>query len=120
MARAIERALRRVRRRRRGLREPPAAGRLTVLPSDVFLVSYYHYLVKMRNIPPGYDLARFADSFLAGGLDEFGRWGDHVTGWLDAREGGEDFVLLRYEDLMQAPRDALVAALGLIGSDASA
>jgi hypothetical protein len=87
-------------------------------PADV-AVSYYHYLVKMRNIAPGFELARFVDSFLTGGLDEFGRWGEHVTSWLDAREGDEDFVLLRYEDVLEAPRDALVAALGLIGADVS-
>jgi hypothetical protein len=85
-------------------------------PADV-AVSYYHYLIKMRTIAPGFDLARFVDSFVAGGLDEFGTWGEHVTGWLNAREGGPDFVLLRYEDVLEAPRDALAAALRLIGAN---
>ncbi|HYZ78551.1 MAG TPA: sulfotransferase domain-containing protein [Gaiellaceae bacterium] len=83
-------------------------------PADV-AVSYYHYLIKMRTIPPRYDVARFVDSFVRGRLDDFGTWGEHVTGWLDAREGDGGFVLLRYEDMLRAPREALDAALDLLG-----
>jgi hypothetical protein len=82
-------------------------------PADV-AVSYYHYLIKMRQIPPGYDFARFVDSFVRGRLDDFGTWGDHVTRWLDAR-GDSGFVLLRYEDVLEAPAGALRAGLELVG-----
>ena len=85
-------------------------------PADV-AVSYYHYLIKMRVIPPGHDVDRFVASFVSGGLDDFGRWGDHVTGWLDAREGESDFVLVRYEDVLDDPGEALAAAVELIGAD---
>jgi len=85
-------------------------------PADV-AVSYYHYLIKMRVIPPGHDVDRFVASFVSGGLDDFGRWGDHVTGWLDAREGESDFVLVRYEDVLDDPAEALAAAVELIGAD---
>jgi hypothetical protein len=85
-------------------------------PADV-AVSYYHYLIKMRTIPPGYELARFVDSFVRGRLDDFGTWGEHVSGWLDARGGDDDFVLLRYEDMLERPEEALAATLRLVGAD---
>jgi sulfotransferase family protein len=87
-------------------------------PADV-AVSYYHYLIKMRAIPPGYEIARFVDSFVRGRLDDFGTWGDHVTGWLDAREGDDDFVLLRYEDMLATAAEALSAAVRLLGAAVS-
>lgn len=83
-------------------------------PVDV-AVSYYHYLVKMRTIPERYDLGRFVEAFVAGGLDGFGTWGDHVGGWLDAREGDERFVCLRYEDVLADAEVALRAMLRLLG-----
>jgi len=86
-------------------------------PADV-VVSYYHYLIKMRQIPPGYEVARFVDSFARGRLDDFGTWGEHVSGWLDAREADADFAFLRYEDVLEAPADALRAALELAGVEA--
>jgi Sulfotransferase domain len=86
-------------------------------PADV-AVSYYHYLIKMRTIPPGFDVVRFVDSYVLGALDGFGTWGDHVTGWLDAREGDDDFLLLRYEDVLEAPERALAAALELADVEA--
>src|SRR5205085_11792879 len=64
-------------------------------PADV-AVSYYHYLIKMRQIPPGYEVARFVASFVRGRLDDFGTWGQHVSGWLDGREAGSHFPFLRY------------------------
>jgi sulfotransferase family protein len=85
-------------------------------PADV-AVSYHHYLIKMRVFPPGHEIASFVDGFLGGKLDDFGTWGDHVRGWLDARDGLERFVLLRYEDLRAAPGEALRAMLDLIGAD---
>jgi hypothetical protein len=81
-------------------------------PADV-AVSYYHYLVKMRTIGSDFELARFVDSFVAGDLDGFGTWGDHVLGWLNARDGDEHFVLIRYEDLLAEPEERLRAALGV-------
>jgi len=85
-------------------------------PADV-AVSYYHYMIKMRQIPPGYDITRFVESFVRGRLDDFGTWGEHVTGWLDARGADADFVFLRYEDVLEAPADALRAALELLRAE---
>jgi hypothetical protein len=86
-------------------------------PADVAL-SYFHYLVKMREVDDGHDVAAFVDRFLAGELDWFGTWGEHVQGWLDAREGDEDFVLLRYEDAVADTAGALRRILSLLGVDA--
>jgi Sulfotransferase domain len=95
----------------------PRYGRVVYLvrhPADV-AVSYYHYLIKMRTIGEGYDVQRFVEAFIAGRLDEFGTWGDHVARWLDARGGDAEFVFLRYEDLLADPERALRRVLGLLG-----
>jgi hypothetical protein len=87
-------------------------------PADV-AVSYYHYLIRTRILAPGYDPGQFVDRFVRGGLDHFATWGDHAAGWLDARETDERFVLIRYEDMLAAPGDALAAVLGLLGVERS-
>jgi hypothetical protein len=79
-------------------------------PVDVGL-SYYHYLIKMRVLPPGYEVERFVDRFVGGGLDDFGTWGEHVDGWLAAPQA----LVLRYEDVLAAPGRALEQVLGLAG-----
>jgi hypothetical protein len=84
-------------------------------PADV-AVSYYHYLIDTRVIGAGYEIARFVDSFLAGRLDDFGTWRDHLAGWLDGRHGSANFVLVRYEDMVRSPEDALAAVLALVGA----
>src|SRR5919109_404146 len=79
---------------RRVLNQQPVARGLTVLPTDVFLVSYPR---------SGSTWLRF---LLANALRPERR-GDL------AGVGG--FVLLRYEDMLRAPREALDAALDLLG-----
>jgi hypothetical protein len=89
-------------------------GRVAYLvrnPADVAL-SYYHYLIKMRVLEPGYDVERFVDRFIAGELDEFGTWGEHVAGWT-----GRDVLVLRYEDLLVEPERALWKVLELLGME---
>lgn len=83
-------------------------------PVDV-AASYYHYLIKMRVLDEGFDLRRFVEAFVGGSLDGFGTWGDHVAGWLDAREGDDRFVLLRYEDLVEDASVAVREMLRLLG-----
>ena len=84
-------------------------------PVDV-AVSYYHYLIRTRVLDDGFDLHRFVDAFVGGSLDGFGTWGDHVAGWLDAREGDERFVVLRYEDLLGDASLAVREMLRLLGA----
>jgi hypothetical protein len=88
-------------------------------PADVAL-SYLHYLIKMRTLDDGHAAEGFVDGFLAAELDGFGTWGEHVQGWINAREGDDDFVLLRYEDAIVDPAGALARILSLLGIDADA
>lgn len=79
-------------------------------PADVGL-SYYHYLVKMRVLTPGFDLEQFVERFIEGSLDEFGTWGRHVSGWLAAPAD----LVIRYEDMLANPAHALDQVLRLAG-----
>ena len=83
-------------------------------PLDV-AASYYHYLIKMRVLEEGFDLGRFVEAFVEGSLDGFGPWDEHVAGWLDAREGDERFVWMRYEDLLDDASAAVREMLRLLG-----
>lgn len=75
-------------------------------PRDV-LVSYYHYARKTRLVADDYALDAFVERFLGGELDRYGSWGDNVASWLATRDGAPGFLLLRYEDMLAEPLDAL-------------
>lgn len=69
-------------------------------PRDV-AVSYYHYLVKIRQLPAGSSLDAFIPRFIEEKLyARFGPWADHVMGWLAMSPSREKFIFLRYEDLL--------------------
>jgi hypothetical protein len=68
-------------------------------PRDV-AVSYYYYELRMgRADTSGVD--EFAKSFVLDrvGARWWGTWAEHVGSWLGARQGADDFLLVRYEDL---------------------
>ncbi|MGA8732661.1 MAG: sulfotransferase domain-containing protein [Terriglobales bacterium] len=68
-------------------------------PRDV-AVSFYHHNVKWRNIPDDYPIDDFIPGFIAGQYDAWsGSWADNVKSWISMRQGGNNFLLLRYEDL---------------------
>jgi len=71
-------------------------------PRDVF-ISYYHHHIKFKAIGEEASLQAFLLPFLAGELDSFGSWSENVGGWLGAREGDANFMLLRYEDMLADP-----------------
>jgi Sulfotransferase domain len=76
-------------------------------PRDV-VISEYHYQRKTRNIDDGYPLEEYVRRFIAGETYlENGSWGEHVTGWLSARNGDPRFLLLRYERLLSDPVEEL-------------
>jgi hypothetical protein len=75
-------------------------------PRDV-VVSYYHHDLRRRLIPEGDPVERYVARFLAGRLDPYGSWQEHVGSWRGAREGDPRFLLLRYEDLSAAPQKTL-------------
>jgi hypothetical protein len=76
-------------------------------PRDV-VISEYHYQRKTRNIGDGYPLEEYVRRFLAGATyAENGSWGEHVTGWLAARDGDPRFLLVRYEDMLTRTAEEL-------------
>ncbi|MGW8247530.1 MAG: sulfotransferase domain-containing protein [Acidiferrobacterales bacterium] len=60
-------------------------------------VSYFFHLKKYRRIRLDTTFQDFMTDFNAGRLDRFGRWGEHVTSWLDHQNS--NLLLIRYEDL---------------------
>ena len=69
-------------------------------PRDI-AVSYYHYLIKFRELPDDYPMEAYVPRFMREDFDaKYGPWDDHVLSWIRMREGREDFLLLRYEDLL--------------------
>lgn len=87
-------------------------------PRDV-AVSYYHYEVMRSRLPPDASLDEFVVRFVAGRVDLYGRWSDHVRGWLDARQHDRRFLLLRYEDLLSDVAAGVRQIARFVGSDAS-
>lgn len=69
-------------------------------PRDV-AISFYHFHIKMGLIDEEYPLQKFIARFVAGEVERFGSWGEHVGGWLGARGETSEFLLLRYEDLLK-------------------
>jgi len=68
-------------------------------PRDV-VVSYYHYQLKARFIEDGFPLDRYVTRFVSGEVDPYGSWGEHVASWLATRHERREFLLLRYEDIL--------------------
>lgn len=85
-------------------------------PRDV-LVSHYHFLVKTRRLQVGALVNDLLAAFLNQAFFErVGPWADHVMGWLAMSASREDFLFLRYEDLLgDAARELskVAAMLGL-------
>lgn len=76
-------------------------------PRDV-VISEYHYQRKTRNIDDHYPIEEYVHRFIAGETyPENGSWGEHVNGWLAARDGNPRFLLVRYENLLSDPVDEL-------------
>jgi hypothetical protein len=76
-------------------------------PRDV-VISEYHYQRKTRNIDDHYPIEEYVHRFITGETyPENGSWGEHVNGWLAARDGNPRFLLVRYENLLSDPVDEL-------------
>jgi hypothetical protein len=70
-------------------------------PRDVAL-SYYDFQRKYRQIADGYPLERYVDEFVSGRLisESWGTWAENVASWVYTRGRRQDFLLLRYEDML--------------------
>jgi hypothetical protein len=70
-------------------------------PRDV-AVSFYHHNIKWRNIPETLPIDDFIPRFISAEFHSWsGSWGEHVKSWTSMRQGSNNFLLLRYEDLKQ-------------------
>jgi hypothetical protein len=88
-------------------------------PRDV-VISEYHYQRKTRNIGDGYPLEEYVRRFIAGETyPENGSWGEHVTGWLVARDGDPRFLLLRYEKLLSDTVEELAKVAAFLNISAT-
>jgi Sulfotransferase domain len=89
-------------------------------PRDV-APSYLHFLKSRNRIPDSMTLDAFLRRFVEGRLG-FGSWRDHVTEWITVRAGDPDFLLVRYERLVQDAEAELerIAAFAGIPADEGA
>ena len=90
-------------------------------PRDVVL-SEYHFDVKRTAIEEGFPMERFVARFVAGDVNhEAGSWGENVGSWLAARQNskrfqsGENFLLVRYEDMVVDPKRELCRVAAFLG-----
>jgi hypothetical protein len=87
-------------------------------PRDVVL-SYFHYEKRKQTIGQEADLEAYVDRFLAGELDQFGSWREHVGSWLGARLGDPRLLLVRYEDLTREPVREFARMVDFVGLPAT-
>ena len=87
-------------------------------PRDVAL-SYYDFSRKYRYIEDNFPLNRFVSDFVAGRLSSFdwGTWGENVASWFHTRNGRPDFLLLRYEDMLNDTAHELSKVASFLGID---
>jgi hypothetical protein len=73
-------------------------------PRDV-AISYYHYAIKLDWIDQHCPIEEFVPRFVAAEFDIRAKWAaswsDHVMSWVSMRSQNADFLLLRYEDMIQ-------------------
>jgi len=71
-------------------------------PRDVVL-SYYDFQRKYMQIDDQYPLERYVDDFVNGKLISisWGTWSENVGSWMCTRGKRDNFLLLRYEDMMR-------------------
>jgi Sulfotransferase domain len=78
-------------------------------PRDVAL-SYYDFQRKYRHIEDKHPLERYVDDFVNGRLisASWGTWAENVGSWMAARGHTENFLLLRFEDMLEDTQRELV------------
>ena len=85
-------------------------------PRDV-LISYYEYQLKRRVLSDDCPLDEFWPKFMQSAIEpKIGSWRDHVASWIGTRGGQKNFLLLRYEEMLentQAEATKIAAFLGL-------
>jgi Sulfotransferase domain len=90
-------------------------------PRDVVL-SYYDFQRKYMQIDDQYPLDRYVDDFVNGKLISigWGTWGENVASWMSTRGRQNNFLLLRYEDMMRDTARELDRIARFMGIDPTA
>ena len=104
----------------------PRYGRVICIvrdPRDVVL-SEYHFDIKRMAIDEGFPIDRYVARVLKGEVNHgFGSWGENVGSWLAARQNSkkfqsdENFLLVRYEDMVKDPERELARIARFLGID---
>src|ERR1700737_4626987 len=120
----------------------PRYGRVICIvrdPRDVVL-SEYHFEIKQTFVEEGFPIERHVARFVTGEVEhlkrgmpmrepggmklgEYGSWGENVGSWLAARQNskkfqsGQNFLLVRYEDMVNDPKGELARIARFLGID---
>jgi hypothetical protein len=88
-------------------------------PRDV-AVSYYEFQLKRRVVSEDCRLEEFVPRFMESEFEpKTGCWGDHVLSWLATRQGQNNFLLLRYEDMQEKTQREATKIASFLGLDPS-
>jgi hypothetical protein len=82
-------------------------------PRDV-AVSYYHFVRKAKLLVDA-NMDKFMTKFMDGQIDPYGNWGENVGSWLGARRDTDNFVVVRYEDLLVNTEAELARIADMLG-----
>lgn len=69
-------------------------------PRDV-AVSFYHFALRRGQIADSMTLDEYVPKFLSPQGKAYANWGENVGSWMGARYETEDFLLVRYEDMLE-------------------
>jgi hypothetical protein len=85
-------------------------------PRDVAL-SFYHLQRKYGQIADGHPMDQYVDDFVDGRLKsaDLGTWGENVSSWFYTRGHSDNFLLLRFEDMLQNTRRELLRIADFMG-----
>jgi len=89
-------------------------------PRDVVL-SNYDFQRKYRQIEDQYSLHRYVDDYVCGRLvsADWGTWRENVASWVYTRGQSKEFLLVRYEDLLDDTVSELGRIAHFLGADCS-
>ncbi len=65
-------------------------------------------------------MEQYVTRFVAGKFNGYGSWGENVGSWLANREGNDNFLLVRYEDMMDETIAILSTIAAFLGVKATA
>lgn len=76
-------------------------------------VSYYFFYNKTKRKNISFD--DFLHKFLYGGIDNYGNWSENIGSWTGALIRSDNFLLVRYEDMISDPKKQMHRIVDFIG-----